>query len=187
MTRHPVLLAAAVVLLAAACDDPNELPDPTLQNVVDTVTINAVRGTPPNAPSGFDLVDSRPVRVDQTISFDFIFDLTDALDPVFVPIDLLGLVPEGSVPPGFIPQAKPFADVTIAVQNGYSSGDTLWFAEGEVYMVRSRLTCSGYGGLPLYGKLHIIDVDSVARQVTFEHLVDLNCGYRGLEPGLPER
>ena len=42
MTRHPVLLAAAAVLLAAACDDPNELPDATLQNVVDTVTINAV-------------------------------------------------------------------------------------------------------------------------------------------------
>lgn len=187
MKRPPVFLAAAAVLLAAACDDPNELPDATVQNVVDTVTINAVRGTPPNVPAGFDLVDSRPVRVDQTISFDFIFDLTDDLDPVFVPIDLLGLVSEGSVPPGFIPQSKPFEDVTIAVQNGYSQGDTLRFAEGDVLMARSRLTCSSYGGLPLYGKIHIIDVDSVARQVTFEHLVDLNCGYRGLEPGLPER
>ncbi len=187
MKRLPVSLAAAAVLLAAACDDPNELPDPTVPNVVDTVTINAVRGTPPNTPSGFDLVDSRPVRVDQTISFDFIFDLTDDLDPVFVPIDLLGLVPGGSVPPGFIPQSRPFGDVVVAVQNGYSLGDTLRFAEGEVFMARSRLTCSAYGGLPLYGKLHILDVDSVARQVTFEHLVDLNCGYRGLEPGLPER
>jgi hypothetical protein len=185
--RHPVLLAAAAVLLAAACNDPNELPDPTLQNVVDTVTINAVRGTPPNVPAGFDLVDSRPVRVDQTISFDFIFDFTDDLEPVFVPIDLLGLVPEGSVPPGFIAQSKPFEEVIIAVQNGYSQGDTLRITEGDVLMARSRLTCSGYGGLPLYGKLHILDVDAVARQVTFEHLVDLNCGYRGLEPGLPER
>jgi hypothetical protein len=183
--RH--LLAAAAVALATACDDPNELPDATFQNVVDTVTINAVRGTPPNAPAGFDLVDSRPVRLDQTIAFDFLFDFTDDLEPVFVPIDLLGLVAEGSVPPGFIPQTVPFEAIEEAVRNGYSQGDTLRITEGDVLMARSRLTCSSYGGLPLYGKLHIIDVDSTARQVTFEHLVDLNCGYLGLTPGLPQR
>lgn len=179
------MLAAA--LAAAGCDDPNELPDATLPNVVDTALVNAVRGTPPSAPAGFDVVDSRPVRLDQTLSFDFIFDLTDDLEPVFVPSDVLNLLPEGSVPPGFIPQTVAFGSITMAVQNGYSEGDTIRFAEGDVFMVRSRLTCSTYGGLPLYGKLHILDVDSVARQVTFEHLVDLNCGYRGLEPGLPER
>ncbi|HJS47803.1 MAG TPA: hypothetical protein VJ773_07450 [Gemmatimonadales bacterium] len=187
MPRPRLLLAAAAVLLAGACDDPNELPNATIPNVVDTVTINAVRGTPPNAPSGFDLVDSRPVRIDQTIAFDFIFDFTDALEPVFVPIDLLGLVSDGSVPPGFIPQAVTFDAITIAVSNGYSQGDTLRVAEGDVLLARSRLTCSNFGGLPLYGKLHIIDVDAEARQVTFEHLVDLNCGYRGLLPGLPPR
>lgn len=188
MPRLPTLLAsAAVACFATACDDPNELPDATVSNVVDTAVVYAVRGTPPNVPAGFDLVNARPVRLDQTVAFDFIFDFTDALEPVFVPLDVLGLSQEGSVPPGFITQTEPFADVDMAVQNGYSQGDTLPIAEGDVFVARSRLTCSNFGGLPLYGKFHVVDVDPDARQVTLEHLVNLNCGYRGLEPGLPQR
>ena len=70
--------------------------------MVDTLTLNAVRGTPPSTPSGFDIITGRPVRLDLSLSFDFIFDIDDAAVPVFVPIDVLGMQDEDQLPPGFI-------------------------------------------------------------------------------------
>jgi hypothetical protein len=60
---------------------------------------------------------------------------------------------------------------------------------GTLFVIRSRssnVQCAFSGGLPRYGKFHVLGVDLVARTVTLEMLVDLNCGYRGLEPGIPE-
>ena len=37
----------------------------------------------------------------------------------------------------------------------------------------------------MYGKIEILAIDPVARSVTFRYLVNNNCGYLGLEPGLP--
>ena len=36
------------------------------------------------------------------------------------------------------------------------------------------------------GKFEILEIDAVARTVTIKTLVNENCGYIGLEPGLPE-
>jgi hypothetical protein len=38
-----------------------------------------------------------------------------------------------------------------------------------------------------YGKAHVLAIDTLARRIDLEMLVDQNCGYRGLEPGLPPR
>ena len=40
--------------------------------------------------------------------------------------------------------------------------------------------------MPQYGKLEVLQIDTVAHTITFQHLVDQNCGYRGLEPGIPK-
>jgi hypothetical protein len=46
-------------------------------------------------------------------------------------------------------------------------------------------------GLPgvLYAKLRVLDIDTTStpngRRITFEILNDQNCGYRGLQPGVP--
>jgi hypothetical protein len=37
----------------------------------------------------------------------------------------------------------------------------------------------------LYGKLHILSIDVPTRTVTYEVMVDQNCGYIALTPGLP--
>jgi hypothetical protein len=39
--------------------------------------------------------------------------------------------------------------------------------------------------LPRYGKFRVLDLNIEERSVTLELLVDVNCGYRGLEPGFP--
>jgi hypothetical protein len=54
---------------------------------------------------------------------------------------------------------------------------------GERFMVRSRVICTALG-VPQYAKLEILTLDN--KSVTFQVLVDRNCGYKGLEPGLPD-
>jgi hypothetical protein len=49
--------------------------------------------------------------------------------------------------------------------------------------VRSRVICTALG-VPQYAKLEILALDN--KSVTFQVLVDRNCGYKGLAPGLPD-
>jgi len=54
----------------------------------------------------------------------------------------------------------------------------------------SSFTCSY--GIPAvyYAKLHVLKIDTTTttpdgRRIDFEILNDVNCGYRGLQPGVP--
>src|SRR2546430_1246747 len=59
---------------------------------------------------------------------------------------------------------------------------------GTVVLVRSRpILCLFGTTVSLYAKLRVLVVDSTARRLDMEALVDQNCGYRGLEPGLPKQ
>jgi hypothetical protein len=39
--------------------------------------------------------------------------------------------------------------------------------------------------VPQYGKIEITAIDLVARTIRFRYLVNNNCGYTSLQPGLP--
>ena len=45
--------------------------------------------------------------------------------------------------------------------------------------------CSFGATVSLYAKLRVLRVVSTAKRLDMEILVDQNCGYRGLQPGLP--
>jgi len=171
-------------VLVAACSDPNALPPPTISNVVDTVDIFALDGTPVNAPSGFSVANARPVRTDQFNGFDFAFNLTPAGAAYFLPARVLGL-PEASLDPGLLGAGGTFESHTLAPFDGYVTDDSIPVAAGSNLLVRSRIVCSI--GVPLYGKLEVlaIDADPAARTITIRFLVNQNCGYRGLNLGLP--
>ncbi|MCH8935034.1 MAG: hypothetical protein IIB90_04880, partial [Gemmatimonadetes bacterium] len=55
----------------------------------------------------------------------------------------------------------------------------------------SRMTALGcvffLGQLPRYGKFHVLELNLETRQITLENLVNVNCGFRGLESGIPIR
>jgi hypothetical protein len=53
--------------------------------------------------------------------------------------------------------------------------------------VRSRLILCELGNVFYYGKLRILSIDTTKREIEFEALSDVNCGYRSLEPGRPKR
>jgi hypothetical protein len=172
------------LLVLAACGDSNGLPDPSLPNVERTEVLYALVGTPVTTPSAYSLEGSRRVRTDQEVNFDFAFDIDASGQAVLVPRAALGIDIEADVKPGLQIQTQTFEAITVAPSNGYITDQALPVAVGERYAARGRITCSI--GVPKYAKLEVLVIDPTARTITFRILTDDNCGFRGLEPGLPD-
>jgi hypothetical protein len=179
--RSPLCLF--LVLWAAACSDSNALPAATVSNLERTETLFSLVGTPVATPSGYTVDGGRRVRTDLTDAFDFAYNVEPDGRHVFVPRGALGIDPKNSVNPGFQARTETFEAIRAAPSNGYVSNQPVPIAIGERYIVRSRVVCSI--GVPKYAKLEIVGFDEVARTVTFRVLVDDNCGFKGLQPGLP--
>lgn len=190
MRLSPLFLSLSLALLSlAGCGNADSLPDATVPNVVDTVTLYALEGTPITTPSAYVVEGSRAVRVDTTAAFDFAYN-TDAPPAAgrrqfFLPLEVLGISSGSTAAPGLQARTEAFDAITEARSNGYVTDDTVAFTVGNVFVVRGRIGACSALGVPQYGKLQVLAVDTVARTVTFQVLTDNNCGYRGLQPGLP--
>jgi hypothetical protein len=181
----PLFCTLACAAVVAACSDSANLADPTDANIIDTTTVWALNGTALTDPSGFSIPDRIAVRTDQSAAFDFAFNIDNSGKPVFLPIDLLGLGAISGTNPGLLQTPIPFDSIRTAVTgDSYVVDDTVSVAAGDVFYARSRVVCSALA-IPLYGKIEILSVDPDTRSVTFRYLVDNNCGYLGLQPGLP--
>jgi hypothetical protein len=179
----PFLLAGA---FAGACSDANSLGDPTANSVVDTVTLGALQGTPISTPSGFNITNG-PVRTDASVDFEFAYNVRRLADGsyqrVLLPRAALGLASANSADPGLQQRTEPFDGITRAGSNGYVTDSAVPIEKGQRLVVRSRVVCTTLG-VPLYGKIEILDFKDST--VTFQTLVDTNCGYKDLVPGLPK-
>ena len=182
----PVVLG--VVLFSAGCDNTLALPPATTANIIDTVTLHALQGTPINAASGFDVTLGLTARTDrQSEGFDIAFDIDDEGRALIFTTGALGL----SVKSGIQMADRAFGDIVIAPLEGYELDSALVVGVDSVFIVRSRPASFGcaffLGQLPRYGKFQVLDVSLETRQITLENLVNVNCGYRSLEFGIPTR
>jgi hypothetical protein len=175
----PLLVVAAV-----ACGDDAQLPPPQFENVVDTAVLYALTGTPIATPSGFDGVQGVTVRTDLNRPFDFAVDLDGANVLQLLPAGALGYAAEA----GLLIATESFDGITTAPLDGYVPDSVRAADVGTVFVLRSRASselCALGGVLPRYSKFRVVAIDLPQRAITLEFLVDRNCGYRGLEPGLP--
>lgn len=179
------LVALLLLLAAAACSDSTGLPDATLTNAERTDTLYALIGTPVSTPSGYALEGNRRVRTDLSVEFDFAYNVQSDGSHVFLPRAALGIDQTATVNPGFLARSETFEAIKVAPSNGYVTDRAIPIAVGERYVVRSRITCNV--GVPKYAKLEVVAIDDGARTVAFRVLTDNNCGFKGLEPGLPKR
>jgi hypothetical protein len=178
------LVVAGGTMASTACDNPLDVPAATDTNTVDTVTLYALRGTDLLLPSAYDVVGRVVAHTDRLEAFDFAVDITDDGKPLLYPAGALGLAKD----PGVLVTTSPFDSVLSAPLTGFVTDSVIPLAVQTVFVVRSRpngLNCALAGTLPRYGKFRVITVDTTKRSITFEALIDANCGYRGLEPGLP--
>jgi len=177
------LLLASVAAAAVACGNDDNLADPTDENVVDTVTIGSLTGTPILTPSGF-AVENGAVRTDLDPGFDFAYNIETGGRRVFLPRAALGLPSTTTADPGLQRRDEAFDAILVARSNGYVTDEAVPVEVGERYLVRSRVVC-GSLGVPLYAKLEILAFEDSL--VHLKVLANRNCGYKGLEPGFPDR
>lgn len=184
---RPAFLFAALVSVAAGCQDPFERPPAAFVNRDDTVSVYAITGTPLFRPSGYVLLFRVPVRLDQVSSFDFAFHIDQNGRAAFLPFELVARTGRTSGNPGLLPSQSAFEAITDAEQTGYVTSDTVYITEGQRLFARSAVDPGCFIGVPYYAKLEVITIDTVNRGVRFRIMVNVNCGYRGLQPGLPTR
>jgi hypothetical protein len=177
------LVLACLAAAAVACGDDDNLADPTEENVVDTVTIGSLTGTPILTPSGF-AVEEGAVRTDLDAGFDFAYNIEAEGRRVLLPRAALGLPSTTTADPGLQRRDEAFDEIVVARSNGYVTDSIVPVALGERYLVRSRVLCGGLS-VPLYAKLEILAFEDSL--VHLKVLANRNCGYRGLEPGFPDR
>lgn len=176
--------AASIVAALAACNDPFALGDPIYPNVVDTVSLWAASGTALHLPSAYVLARPGPVRPD--LNVDFVFDIDAADEAQLLPTGALDLGRAS----GIMLTTEPFDSIHIAPTAGYQDSLPVAVAVGDVALVRAReFNCSLNYQIPepLYAKLQVLTIDLLERRVDFAILVNLNCGYRGLDTGLTRR
>jgi hypothetical protein len=183
--RPPALILLLLALGGTACSDSNGLPDATVENIERTDTLWALVGTPVSTPSGYSVEGSRRVRTDLSVDFDFAYNVETPGEHMFLPRAALGIDTANTLKPGFQIRNESFEAITLAPSDGYITDVPVPIAVGQRYVVRSRVTCQL--GVPKYAKVEILSFDEPTRIVAFRIMTNDNCGFRSLEPGLPDR
>lgn len=86
--------------------------------------------------------------------------------------------------PGFQSTALPFDSIAAAPINGYDTDSSQVADSGRVLLARSSIVCS-LTGTASYAKLQVLSYNDSLKTLTFRILANVNCGYHGLQPGLP--
>lgn len=169
------------------CGNPLSLAAPLYENRVDTVRVWAASQTPIFQPSGYSITLRSVERLDQVASFDFLYDIDPSGRRIFLPFEAVAHTGRLAGNAGLQATATPFEDITEAQQLGYLTTDTIPVALGQVFYGRSVIDPNCGLGIPYYAKLKVLEFDDSDRSVKFEVLANINCGYRSLAVGLPEK
>lgn len=174
--------ALTLLVAASGCGDPFGQ-KAQFANAVDTLTLFALRGTSIRSHSAYDMYRLSTSRTDTTSGYDFAFDIDSTGEALIYPAGALGLSRDA----GLQLMDRTFDAVHSAPETGFSTDTAIVVAKDNVFVARSRVSSlyCVYVAVPRYGKFQVLNIDPTARSITLQALVDLNCGYRGLEPGLP--
>lgn len=182
-----LFLLLLLVIAAAACSNPNAVNTATLLNELDTDTLYSLATGPLTRPSAYSLNVRNGVRIYEVgTAFEFAFSMDSTGRAVLLPLDVLGLAGTAAVKPGLLPSTLTFDGMTKAPLNGYITSDTLPIVEGDRFFLRTAVNTCAVLGVPLYGKLEVIKIDTATASVTLSIVADQNCGYRGLGLGIPK-
>lgn len=194
--RFRVLGLLVVGVGLVGCDDPFAILPASRPNTVDTLELFAVNGTGLNRPSGYALatkgllrlgIDPPPVL--NAPPFDFMYRI-DAAGPQFAPFGAVAPLTANQTEsgrPGLQTTPTAFDAIKEGQQIGYSVDKAITLTPRLVLFARSALPNNCFLGIPYYAKIEVLEVVDSTRSIKFRILTNNNCGYRGLEPGIPTR
>jgi hypothetical protein len=198
-TRRPTLRralrTALPAVLALACSDNPILPPAQVPVAEQQITLYGLTGTPVNTPSGYNMIQLVEVRLDQTNDFDFALEIAPestlglgtggTLAAALLPRGYFGFAPDGGLQR--LPD-QPLDSIHIAPETGYERNFPVRIDSGAVLVAASRIQfCNFNVYRPKYAKLEIRQLDYGARRAVIRVVLDPNCGYRSLDPGIPTR
>jgi hypothetical protein len=184
-------LAAATFAAAAllACGDPNA-PVANFPNYADTLTLYALNGAPPAAPTAvrlFSIFGTAAATTDVRFAFDVAVDIDVQGRPVLYPVRAVAAPFIGPHRVGIRRTTDPFESITRAPDRDYTYDSVAVVAVGEVVLIQSADlgACTFIGGV-IYGKMVVDSVRASDRRVFARVTANPNCGFRSLVvPGVP--
>ncbi|MEI6739724.1 MAG: hypothetical protein WCK74_05375 [Gemmatimonadaceae bacterium] len=184
------LLLAGLLISAAACGDTTSSLQPaTSENVSRMFTAYAMTGSSNSLPAGYQFSTESLVRpqllTTGAVNFDVAFDIGADGKVIILPAKkVVPQAPVTSAPVGFLKLTAVYDQLALAPDKGYVDDSTHTVAVGEALLVRV-VGASCYYGEPYYAKLGIDSIDVTRRRIVFRSLINRNCGYRSLAPGVP--
>jgi len=197
MKARLLLLPVAVVAgsLLGACGNPNAV-TASIKNIDDTASVFALTGAPESGPTAVDISWPRPMRASPFASFrwDVVFDILGDTQAVAIPPAAVSAV--GSA--GLQPTTTPYDQITNAPTTGYKDSTAINIQAGSVFYVQSfSYQCTQQPVVArryMYAKMIIDSVHYFAydpitapsgRVIYYRMRTDPNCGFTGLETGIP--
>ena len=186
--RIAVIAAGLTAAFISACGDPTSL-KASLLNSVDTLSVFALSGTPPNYPSGVAFLSRQPVHVDGFAQFDVAFDINSDGNAVIYPVKMI-VASGSSRPVGMQRLNQAFDAVTEAPKTGYQSDSALVATIGQTVVVQSAHNASAdlcqFALNPnIYAKISVDSVNLASRTIYFRMGLNPNCGFRSFAEGIP--
>lgn len=178
--RSLAAFAAAVALVAAACDDPFA-PAADFPVFGNPISLFAMSETPPSFPSVINLFNIQTGILQAGAQFDLAFDIDDAGNAVIYPSSR---VIAGALTVGLRDTVIAFEDLDRAPRGTYPAVDSIVVTPGTVVIAEVQSQVCQFQFSPFfYSKVVVDSIDLDLRQLFLRVVTDPNCGFRSFVTG----
>ena len=187
LPRVAVVAVVALATLAIACGDLTR-PKASTPNLELDYSVYALTGTPVGSTNAINFF-AGPARVDAAFSFDVALDLDSTGNILVYPVRALAGPLAGTIPThvGLKTVTGTFESLTSAPNVAYDSITVQKITPGtvvaaEIFQQTSLACVYSLQGSAMYAKFVVDSVDRATRRLFVRHVLDGNCGFRGLVP-----
>jgi hypothetical protein len=188
MTSRLFSLAAVLAgtLLVGACGDPVRV-DARSGTFTDTLTAYALTGTPASFPTALNSYARQVLRIDGDFAFDVAFDIQPDGKAVIFPVGAIGGSYAVNRRVGVQLSSSTFEALVRAPGGTYEYEDALIVTPPAVIALEmtNPAICQFEFSQVMYAKVSVDSVKTGTRQLFLRQLIDPNCGFRSLAPGVP--
>ncbi|HEX7941963.1 MAG TPA: hypothetical protein VF488_09145 [Gemmatimonadaceae bacterium] len=187
LPRVAVVAVVALATLAVACGDLTR-PKASTPNLELDYSVYAMTGAPAGVTNAINFF-AGPARVDAAFSFDVALDLDPTGKILVYPVRAVAGPIAGTIPTrvGLQTVTGTFESVRTAPASGYDTITVKSIVPGQVVAAeliqQTSLACVySLNGSAQYAKFVVDSVDTPNRRLWVRHVIDGNCGFRGLVP-----